>query len=349
MNKKKIFIVAGGTGGHVFPGIVVANALSDKYDIIWIASKNGVENDIVAKTNIKILNIDIMPFRKKGISIFKFSFCFFKSLYQSVLLLLRYKPFCIISFGGYVSFPMSIMAKFMGKKLVIHEQNKIAGLTNKILFYFANQVLTAYSDVLVAKKTVLVGNPIRQELLTMASVDTRYGDLSQKIRVLVVGGSLGARVFNQKLPDILGQIDNISYIIHQYGNDNQIDLNLMYQNAKMPVEKIKFINNMAQVYSQVDLVICRSGALTVSEIMNIGLAAIFIPYPYAVDNHQLFNILDLLVNNAAIMIAQKDLNEVNLKKVLSNLDKKKCYQMASRVQRFAIKDTIAKIVNVIDN
>ena len=349
MNKQKIFIAAGGTGGHVFPGLAVAKSLSNKYDIIWVASKNGVENEIVIKHHIYIVNIDILPLRKKGFNLLKFPFYFIKSLCQSLYIIYKYKPFCVISFGGYVSFPVSIIAKIMGKKLIIHEQNKIAGLTNKVLSYFADRVLTAYNNVFNLKNSIVVGNPVREDLLNIKIPSERYGQLDRKIRILVVGGSLGASVFNQLLPDILGNLDNVLSIIHQYGNDKVTNIDLMYNNAKMPVEKIKFIDNMADVYSRVDLVICRAGALTVSEIANIGIAAVFIPYPYAVDDHQQHNIFDIVSSEAAIMILQDKLNKDSITKIVGNLTLEDCYILAQRIKKFAISDSVTKIVNIIDS
>jgi UDP-N-acetylglucosamine--N-acetylmuramyl-(pentapeptide) pyrophosphoryl-undecaprenol N-acetylglucosamine transferase len=349
MNKKKIFIVAGGTGGHIFPGLAVANALKDRYDIIWIASKHGIENFIVGKNFIYLVNIDILPFRKKGVNLIKFPFYFLKSLVQSLYILYKYKPFCVMSFGGYVSFPISIVAKILGKKLVIHEQNKIAGLTNKILNYFANKTLTAYNNVLNLKNTIVVGNPIRDDLLNVKSIHERYDLLKQKIRILVVGGSLGARVFNQILPEILGNLNNVSSIIHQYGSDDITDIDLMYQDSKIPVEKIKFIDNMADVYSKVDLVICRAGALTVSEVASIGVAAIFVPYPYAVDDHQRHNISDIIANGSAIMVLQDNFTKENLKEIIGSLTLEECFIMANKIKNFAINDSIVKIVDIVDN
>lgn len=349
-NPQTVFITAGGTGGHIFPALTTAKAIiNDKTTVIWIGANHGIENDIIPKNDIKLETIKISGLRNKGyIRLLKFPFILFRACFSAYMLLRKYRPKLVISFGGYVSFPVSIMARILGIPLIIHEQNSIMGLTNKILSKIANKTLVAYKTT-AYKNAILVGNPVRQEINLLEPVTKRYQSRIGGLRVLVLGGSLGAAIFNDNLPDVFKNVNNLDYVIHQVGRGNIEEVEANYTNLNIPHKVVRFIDDIITVYQDVDLVICRAGALTVSEVCNIGVAAIFIPYPYAVDDHQTHNIKELVETGSALTIAQKDFTIPKLTNLINSLSRAKFEQMAIDIHKFAIPDSLDKIISHINH
>lgn len=345
---KTIFVVAGGTGGHVIPALTIAKELMKDYKIIWIGARYGIENDLIPKAGIILKKLYIKGFRKKK---FKHKlmvfFLLFIAFFQSLYYLILYRPKVVIAFGGYPSLPMGIMSFLLFRKLIIHEQNSIAGLTNKILFLFAKVVLVAYGDVLKSNKTKVVGNPVRENLKNIRSIDERYNDSIKKLNILVLGGSMGAKLFNEELPEVFSKCNNINQIIHQVGKANQEDLKKLYKSMQISVQVFNFIEDIKVVYDWAHLIICRSGAMTVSEIASVGIAAIFIPYPFAVDNHQKHNVGNIINNKGAILIEQKDFDKKKLIEIIQNLDIKCCKEMAVAIKKFSINNSDKLITNII--
>ncbi|MFN8771298.1 MAG: undecaprenyldiphospho-muramoylpentapeptide beta-N-acetylglucosaminyltransferase [Neisseriaceae bacterium] len=348
MNTKKVFITAGGTGGHVFPALAVAYELINQgYDVIWVGSFKGIENEIVPKNDIHLEKIAISGLRKRGIvNLIKLPFILSKALYQAYKIVRLHKPNVVISFGGYASFPVSLIAKLLNIALIIHEQNSVSGLTNRILSKLANFVLVAYRDVFPGEKTILVGNPVRKDILQLKGVEKRYRNRSGGLKVLVLGGSLGAKVFNDNLPYVFEHLPNIESVIHQIGKREIADIQQQYDELKINAKVVSFIDNMADTYSDIDLIICRAGALTVSEICAVGLAAIFIPYPHAVDDHQKFNVLPLVADHAALMVLQQDFTIQKMISLIKNLTRETCLKMALQAQKHAIIDSQSRIVEI---
>ena len=347
---KTVLVTAGGTGGHVFPALVVAEELKKYYNVIWVGSTLGIENEIVPKNNIQLEKINISGLRKKGLfKLFKLPFVLIRAIYQAIKIIIKHKPKLVISFGGYASFPVAVTAKLFNIPLIIHEQNSVAGLTNKILAKIANQVLVAFSGVLPSKKTYVVGNPIRSDILQIDDIRTRYASRSGGLNILILGGSLGANIFNEKFPEVFSKVNNVAKIIHQVGRG---DIDLVQQNynkININAQIVKFIDNMALVYNDIDLIICRSGALTVSELCSVGISAIFIPYPFAVDDHQRFNAKPIVDCGAAKMVLQSEFDVTKMAELINSLDRVSCLEMAYAIKQFAIIDSHIQITNAVRN
>lgn len=322
---KNIVIAAGGTGGHIFPGLAIAEELVvNGYKVVWIGTRAGLEANLIPKHNIDIHYINIAGIRGKNwIDKILATFNIVFAVFQSLVILHKLNPDTILGMGGFVTGPVGIAAWLLRKKLVIHEQNAIAGTTNKILLYFADHVLESFPNSFSsnhAGKIILTGLPVRKNLLDFSS-QQKVGNQQERIfRILVLGGSRGAKFLNQIIPDALGTIANIK-ILHQTGEQDFQSTYDIYVNKNIHViHEIKpFIENMLDAYSNVDLVICRSGAATIFEIMAIGLASILVPLPWAIDDHQTKNALYLADHNAAILVKQSDLTVEKIRNLVVEL------------------------------
>lgn len=300
---KRILIVAGGTGGHIFPALAVANALRKKgLTVEWLGSKHGMENTIVPKHNIKLNKISIIGLRGKNIfHIIKAIFLLFLSFWQTLIIFYKFKPNVILAMGGYVSGVAGIIAKIFKIPLVIQEQNAIVGSTNKILAKLTPHIFQAFDGTI--KNAITSGNPI--------TFEPKEKEQHSGLNCLVLGGSLGAKIINETIANLdLNPELNIS-ILHQTGKAH------FNGSHKSNIKQVAFIENMAQAYAWADLVICRAGAMTVSELMLSGSASILIPLPQAIDNHQFLNAKVLENNQAAIILEQKSLTPKTLNQHLT--------------------------------
>lgn len=324
-----ISIAAAGTGGHINPGIAVAESLQKKgYTILWLGTPKGMENRLVDKKKYKFSPLSISGFRKKGFfrKIFM-PFMLTISTFQAIKALQLSKTKILIVMGGYVSFPAALAAKILNVRLIVHEQNSIPGFTNKILSHISNYNFSAFTNNI--KNARVVGNPIRNEIRKVTNPKKRFLNRRGPLRILVFGGSLGANFFNHNLPSILEKINkkNKLSVIHQSG-ENMFDFLVQnYKEKNIKAEVKKYIFDMNKKYDWADIVIARSGALTVSELIQSGTASILIPFPAAVDDHQYFNAKILEEKDAAYIIRQRDLNK-KLPIYLAKLDRKKCKKMA---------------------
>ncbi|VAW99173.1 UDP-N-acetylglucosamine--N-acetylmuramyl-(pentapeptide) pyrophosphoryl-undecaprenol N-acetylglucosamine transferase [hydrothermal vent metagenome] len=323
-DKKTIVVMAGGTGGHVYPALAVADVLREEgFNIIWIGNENSFEAGVVSKSayhmeyisirglrGTKLINTLIMPFR------------LISAVYQAVIILRRYEPVSVLGMGGYVSGPGAIACKLLKIPLIIHEQNSIPGFTNRILSGFAASVLVAFPNVFKNKtNTIYTGNPIRESITNLPEPNVRCAEHSGNIRLLVLGGSLGAKYLNDNLPVSLAQLpkgQNFD-VWHQAGKGKHVETIAAYLHQNIQAKVVEFIVDMEAAYMWADLVICRAGAMTVSEISNVGVASILVPYPHAVDDHQTHNAAFLVNANAAIMAQQSDMTMTSLTTLLSGL------------------------------
>ncbi|MHC6646126.1 undecaprenyldiphospho-muramoylpentapeptide beta-N-acetylglucosaminyltransferase [Alteromonas sp. HB246098] len=331
---KRCLIMAGGTGGHVFPGLAVANALRNEgWDIHWLGTAERMEAQVVPKHDIPIHFIPVKGLRGKGISArLQGAVALVKSLFSARRIIKRLQPDIVIGFGGYASGPGGVAAKSLGIPVIVHEQNAAAGMTNKLLSKFASRVLLGFNDAKeqfsgVADKVHTVGNPVRDEIWQVMpkaednnagahanNLENPLGNTSgdkQGLNMLVVGGSLGAQILNETVPETCGVLEGLS-IKHQCGKGNSKSVAQAYKSAGADMSKIDvsdFIDDMAAAYEWADFIVCRAGALTVSEVAAAGRAAIFVPLPFAVDDHQTKNAQSLVKQNAALMIAQSVLKE----------------------------------------
>ena len=313
--------MAGGTGGHVFPGLAVATELQQKgWQVHWLGTANRMEAKIVPKTGIAISYIDVAGVRGNGLlRLIKAPFQILKSILQARKVIKAFKPDVVLGMGGFASGPGGIAAWIMGIPLILHEQNAVPGMTNKILARFATKVFTGFDRTFpeqegISDKYRWVGNPVRREFFDL----TRAEPAQHKINILVVGGSLGAQALNEAVPLALKEIDRFN-VRHQCGGGHLSSVEKSYQDYfadqdNWQVEE--FIEDMAAAYQWADLVICRAGALTVAEVAASGVAAVFVPLPHAVDDHQTKNAMALSSQQAAYLLPQSLLLQGELVPIL---------------------------------
>lgn len=336
MQNKPILIMAGGTGGHIYPALAIASRLKEKnIPFLWLGTKAGLESKIVPKHGIPLLTIAVSGVRGKGIVRWvkaPFSLCL--ATLHAIILLLRYKPAIVLGMGGYVSAPGGFAAWLMRIPLCLHEQNAVAGLTNRLLVPLAHTVMEAFPETFApTAKTVHTGNPVRKELLCIDAPQERSKNrLDDSLRVLVLGGSLGARTLNETMPNAISLLkDKVSLQVkHQTGSQHLAATQDIYQSLAVSAELFAYIDDVQTVYAWADIVLCRAGAMTVAEISAVGIASILVPYPYAVDDHQTANAMYLSDAGAAILIHEKELSGQKLASLLQGFARKKSslYAMA---------------------
>lgn len=314
-----ILITAGGTGGHIFPGLACAEAATSRsHQVSWIGTAAGMEKTLVPKHDIPFFGIETKGLRGKSV-VNKVSAVWkaFYSTIQAMRLIRQLKPHVVIGFGGYVCGPVGLAAVLSGKPLLIHEQNAVAGLTNRLLARFSKKVFQAFPGALDQYGAATVGNPVRESI--RASQAKEYASREKPYRLLVLGGSLGAQKINQELPLACQGIDeDVLEIRHQCGKGNEQKVKDNYASVNRRAEVSGFIDDMDAALAWADFVICRAGALTVSEITEAKLPALFIPFPYAVDDHQTKNASHLSQIGAAKILQEKDMNENLLREMVQS-------------------------------
>jgi len=344
-----IMIMAGGTGGHVYPAMAVADYLKDHgWNVVWLATEGGMENRLIEGKGYSKAMMTMRGVRGKGLmGWLMLPVRLFTALSQARQAIKQHQPNVVLGMGGFAAFPGGVMAKLMGKPLVIHEQNSVVGLTNKVLSFIANRVLVAFPKVL-EERAMLVGNPVRQVLADVEVPEARYPRHRGKLKLLVVGGSLGAAALNDVLPKAIAQlpVEDRPEVIHQAGEKHIEALDKLYTSLGVEAEAKAFIHDMAEVYQWADLVICRAGALTVAELACVGVASVLVPFPYAVDDHQTTNAQYLVENDAAILVQQNALDVAKTVALLKNLTRETCQKMAINARKLAKPEattTVAKI------
>jgi len=336
-----VMIFAGGTGGHVFSALAVAKQIElQSVPIVWVGTKRGIESKVVPQAGYKIEWIAVNGLRGKGF--ITYIFAPFKLMFASLQvtwLLIKHRPCAVLGMGGFVAGPGGLIATLLRKPLIIHEQNAIAGLTNRLLAPFAKQILTGFPSTFVRKNVEVLGNPVRAEIANLQRQHDIAEPSNRPLRVLVFGGSLGAQALNETVPAALAKLSSevCPEIWHQTGENKHAFTQEQYVSHGISARVDAFIEDMQDAYAWADLVICRAGAITVAELSVAGVGAIFIPYPYAVDDHQTANAGALVNAGAAIMIAEKQLTEEKLaavlQDVLSNRNKLKAF--ANAITAFA--------------
>ncbi|MBN3042813.1 undecaprenyldiphospho-muramoylpentapeptide beta-N-acetylglucosaminyltransferase [Pectobacterium brasiliense] len=340
---KRLMVMAGGTGGHVFPGLAVAHHLmAQGWQVRWLGTADRMEADLVPKHGIEIDFIRISGLRGKGIRAqLSAPIRIFQAVRQARAIMRRYQPDVVLGMGGYVSGPGGLAAWLCGIPVVLHEQNGIAGLTNRWLSHIAKKVLQAFPGAF--PKADVVGNPVRTDVLALPAPETRLADRSGPVRVLVVGGSQGARVLNQTLPGVAAQLGERVTIWHQVGKGALSTVQQAYQDVGQTQHKItEFIDDMAAAYAWADVVVCRSGALTVSEIAAAGLPALFVPFQHK-DRQQYWNALPLEKAGAAKIIEQPQFSVAAVSEVLSGWDRATLLTMAQKARAVAIPDATDRV------
>ena len=342
---RTILIIAGGTGGHVFPGLAVAEYFRQQgWRVVWLGTRAGMEAKLIAQHGYEMAWVSFSGVRGK--SALRFLLLPMKLLlafWQSARAIFSYRPDVVLGMGGYVAFPGGMMASLLNRPLLIHEQNSIAGLANKVLAKLADRVLTAFPEPFGAEKTakqIITGNPVRGEIIGIERPEARYSKRSGPLRVLVVGGSLGAQVLNQTVPQALALLpaEARPIVTHQSGAQHFAALNKEYAHAGVEARVEAFIADMARCYAESDLVICRAGALTIAEIAVAGIASILVPYPWAADDHQTHNAQFLLDRGAAWILPQSELTPRSLADLLHGINREILLQVACRARQLGKPD-----------
>ncbi len=353
----RVMIMAGGTGGHVFPALAVANELRARgVEVFWLGTRKGLEARVVPEADIDIEWVSISGLRGKGLVGWLLApLRLVTAVAQSMAIVFRRRPMAVLGMGGFVSGPGGLVASLLRKPLLIHEQNAVAGLTNRLLAKVADKVLVAFPGTFGNIKSVLaLGNPVREEIAALPEPERRFADRKGALRLLVVGGSLGAQALNEVVPQALAMMDakQRPEIWHQAGSRNIDAARGQYESLNVAVRVEPFIDDMAQAYGWADLVLCRSGALTISELAAAGVGALLVPFPYAVDDHQTANGRYLVDAGAAQLLPQSELSAERLKDVLSGLmedcrqGRKQLLAMAQKARALAKPDATRQVADL---
>jgi UDP-N-acetylglucosamine--N-acetylmuramyl-(pentapeptide) pyrophosphoryl-undecaprenol N-acetylglucosamine transferase len=320
--RRPILVMAGGTGGHVFPALAVAEYLRGQGEtIVWLGTRAGIESRVVPAANFAIEWLTVQGFR--GGSAFTLILAPFKiarACWQAFRIFLRLKPKAVLGMGGFASGPGGLIAWLLRTPLFLHEQNSVMGLTNRLLYRLAQKNYFGFADAAVKiPRSEVIGNPVRADLIDLESPELRlYARKNETLHLLVIGGSLGAASLNQKLPEAIALLDpaNRPDIKHQCGNRHTLACEQNYKDQGVEAEVLPFIDDMRGAYEWADLVVCRAGALTIAELAAVGIASILVPYPYAADNHQYFNACFLQSVGAARILNEDELDAESLSSIL---------------------------------
>jgi UDP-N-acetylglucosamine--N-acetylmuramyl-(pentapeptide) pyrophosphoryl-undecaprenol N-acetylglucosamine transferase len=343
--------MAGGTGGHIFPGLAVAQALRERgWRVHWLggvgtSAQPSMESRLIPPQGFAFEALDFSGVRGKGLTtLLMLPWRLLRACWQSVHVLRRVQPDVVLGLGGYITAPAGLMCALLRKPLILHEQNSVAGMANKLLSHLASRVFTAFPDVMA--KARWVGNPLRSAFLGLPDPATRFAGRSGVLQVLVLGGSLGARALNEIVPQALALIpeDQRPHVVHQSGS-NQIDaLRANYAKVGVRAELTPFIDDTAQAMASADLVICRAGASTVTEIAAVGAAALFVPFPAAVDDHQTVNAKFLVAQGAGLLCPQSELRPQGLAELLQKTDRATLLQWAQQARKLEKIEATQQIV-----
>lgn len=352
MNRQRCALVmAGGTGGHIFPGLAVAEALRERgWRVHWLGGKGSagrpsMESQLVPPRGFVFESIDFSGVRGKGpVTLLRLPLRLLKAFWQSIRVIRRVKPDVVVGLGGYISFPAGLMSVLLRKPLILHEQNSVAGMVNKLLARVADRVFTAFPGVL--DNGQWVGNPLRPAFIGQPGPAARFAERRGPLKLLVVGGSLGATALNDVVPQALALIPASlrPQVTHQSGA-RQIDaLRANYQAAGVRAELTPFIDDTAQAFADADLIICRAGASTVTEIAAVGAAAVFVPFPSAVDDHQTLNANFLVSQGGGWLLPQRDLTPEKLSIMLQKTERLTLVQRALQAKNMQKIDATEHIV-----
>lgn len=326
-------IMAGGTGGHIFPALAVTEYLRGQgWNVVWLGSRVGMEARVIPPKGYTMAWVRFSGVRGKGwLRMLLLPFNLLVAFWQSARAIFLHRPDVVLGMGGYVAFPGGMMASFLNRPLVIHEQNSIAGLTNRVLARLADRILVAFPNAFAPSTAVIwTGNPVRGEITALKGPEIRYAARSGRLQLLVIGGSLGARVLNEIVPQALALLgaDARPQVTHQSGALHTEALREYYRQAGVNAELIPFIDDMAARYAAADLIICRAGASTVTELAAVGVASVLVPYPHAVDDHQTHNARYLAERGAAVLIPQREFTPEKLARLLGEFTREKLLAMA---------------------
>jgi UDP-N-acetylglucosamine--N-acetylmuramyl-(pentapeptide) pyrophosphoryl-undecaprenol N-acetylglucosamine transferase len=338
MSERRVMIMAGGTGGHVFPALALAEVLRQRScEVVWLGTRQGIEARLVPAAGIPVEWVSVGGIRGKGlVTLLSAPFTVLRALWQSIAAVRRQRPAVVVGLGGYVTGPGGLAAWLLRRPLVIHEQNAVAGFTNRVLARLARPVLEAFAGSFpAARRALVVGNPVRPAFFALPAAAVRYGARNGPLRLLVIGGSQGAARLNAAVPAALAMLPPGRWQVrHQAGVRGLENARRCYADAGVSASVEPFIDDIAAAYGEADLVVCRAGALTVSEIAAAGVAALFVPFAAAVDDHQTRNAKRLVERGAATLLPEPELSPQRLAAELERLgaDRGALRMMAERAQ-----------------
>jgi UDP-N-acetylglucosamine--N-acetylmuramyl-(pentapeptide) pyrophosphoryl-undecaprenol N-acetylglucosamine transferase len=348
VTRPSILVMAGGTGGHIFPGLAVAEYLRIcGWNVSWLGNQNGMEYRLVKSCDFPFEPVEFGGLRGKGLKAkLMLPINLMRACFQSWKIMRRIKPSVVLGMGGYITFPGGLVSKLLQRPLVLHESNSVAGSANRALTKIAMRTLTGFPNTIAHAEWV--GNPIREEFEQVAPTADRYDQRQGPLSILVVGGSLGAAALNENIPAALALMpkDARPIVIHQAGDKHLEDLQRRYLDLGVTADIRPFIEDMPSAYAQADLVICRAGAMTVAEVAACGVAACFIPFPFAIDDHQTANAQFLADADAAILLPQKNLNPQDLALMLQNFNRADLKAMALRAHTLAKPHATQRVAEV---
>ena len=348
-----VMITTGGTGGHIFPGLAVAAKLVARgLSVFWLGTREGLEAKLVPEHGVEFEAVSFRGVRGKGLrTLLLGPYALLAACFDSLSIMRRRRPSVVLGFGGFASFPGALMGVATGRPLVLHDANAVAGLANRILAYGADRILLGFPDAFAgrhARKSSWVGNPLRDSITQLPPPDARFAGRTGPLRLLVVGGSLGAQALNRRVPPALARIAEASrpHVVHQSGARNLEPLRAAYRDAGVDAECVAFIDDMAARYAWADLVVCRGGAITVAELAAVGLGAIVVPLPGAIADEQTANADFLADNGAAYRIAQHELTPERLAAVLESTTRSQALAMANAARDVGRRDAADRVADV---
>jgi len=347
----EVLIMAGGTGGHIFPGLALAEQLQNRgIGVHWLGAAGGMECRKVAEHGIPIDTIRISGVRGKGFAGWLFlPLRLTRAVQQAAACIDRRRPSCAVSFGGYAAGPGGLAARLRGIPLIVHEQNRVPGMTNRFLARIATRVMQAFPGTFGSGRASTCGNPVRAGLLAVPEPASRFAGRTGPCRLLVTGGSQGAGSLNRMVPRALGRLPEGQRpaVMHQAGRNRVPEVQTAYAEAGVQAEVFEFIEDMASAYGWADLAVCRAGALTVSELCAIGLGAVLVPFPHAVDDHQTRNASFMAEAGAARIAQERDMDEAGLAALLGGLlaDRGELSLMAGRARAIGVRDAARQLAD----
>lgn len=344
-------IMAGGTGGHIFPALAVAEYLAaEGWNIVWMGSRAGMEAGIIPQRRYAMAWVRFSGVRGRNIlQAALLPLQLLLAFWQAARAIFACRPDVVLGMGGYVSFPGAMMAALFNRPLAIHEQNSVAGLANRVLAKIADRVLTTFPEAFSESTAVsITGNPVRAEIAVMAPPENRYRARGGPLRILIIGGSQGARVLNVTVPDGLALLPEHARprVLHQAGGANVETVRRRYQERGVEADVIAFVDDIAARYADSDLIICRAGATTIAEIAAAGIASVLVPYPFAVDDHQTINARFLADRDAALLIPQPQFTPERLAEELGGMTRDGLLAMAQRARAVGKPDATRAVAKI---
>jgi len=349
--QRTILIMAGGTGGHIFPGLAVAEEMVSRgWRVVWMGARTGMEATLVPKHGYDMAWVAFAGVRGKGLRrLLLLPAELLVAFWQALREIRRIRPDVVLGMGGYISFPGGMMASLLGRPLVVHEQNAIAGATSRLLARIADRVLTTVPGAFGSRtKAEVTGNPVRRELARLAPPAARFAGRGSRLALTVVGGSLGAKALNETVPRALALIEPAErpQVLHQAGRQHVDALRAAYAEAGVEAEVVAFVEDMAGRLAQSDLVVCRAGATTLAELACVGVGSVLVPFPFAVDDHQTHNARFLAEAGAARLVPQSELTPEHLASILRGLDRPRLLAMAEAARSLGRPDAASRVADI---